>query len=74
MDWIVLSLIILGPSSGNEPVRVLDGVTVGDDCRGPVDVVHVAQGDPGLQAEVGHQLLQARAAEHSPQMINLVET
>ena len=57
----------LGP--GDQPVRVPDGVAVGDDRRGPVDLVHVAQRDPGLETEVGHHTLQPVASEDFPHVL-----
>ena len=58
-----------GFGPGDEPVRVPDDVAVGDDRGGPVDLVHVAQRDPGLETEVGHHPLQPVASEDFPHVL-----
>ena len=62
-----------GLGAGDEPVRVRDDVAVGDDRGGPVDLVHVAQGNPGLETEVGHHTLQPEASEDSPHVLEMNE-
>ena len=63
-----------GLGAGDEPVRVPDHVAVGDDRGGAVDLVHVAQGDPGLQTEVRHHSLQPAASEDFPHVLQMEET
>ena len=58
-----------GLGAGDEPVRVPDDVAVGDNRGGAVDLVHVAQSDPGLETEVGHHTLQSIAIEDFPHVL-----